>query len=385
MKRALYSTYGFLTDFFSGSKRKRLIFFSALLVIFVIGVMFPYIIRNYLNSFIFNDMGKYRGHVEYVSINLFSGAYALYNFKVVRKTSNKGIPFFKTEKFLVYANVRALLNGNISFSAELVRPQLNFLDAKREQDRQTGEGGTWLEAIESIVPANLAEIDVSEGTLTFANMDSEPAVDIKVENIAISVTNLTNLKDLLGKKVAKAEISGKVLKHGSASVDIAFNPSNYADFDFKLEAYNIHLKQANDLFRAYAKLDFEDGVGEIFSEISGGNGAISGYIKPLFKDINILSWSQDVEEQEDNLIQFAWEGLIGFFNALFTNYSTDKFATEIEIKGTVDNIGFDMFHAVWGIIKNAFGDAMEAGIESKNGEIGKHSADPDQLTNKPDQ
>lgn len=349
-------------------KRKRWFYacLAAVALLLAVALALPVAARFYLNQYVLNDMGEYRGHVEDIQLHWLKGAYVLNNLKVLRKGSEKDTPFFQVEELRFSLSLSDIVRGDFAFSAWLKKPALNFMDARREEDRQTGKGGNWLDAVESIVPETLSRIDIEDGVLTFKNPDSQPKVDVRADKLNAVVRNMTNVENKTGDKVARAQLTGRVLKQGEVAVDVDFDPNSFNDFDFKLEATDLHLDNLNDVSRVYASLDFESGQGEIYSEINAADGQIDGYVKPMFSDINILSWEQDVEEQGDNPVQFLWEGLAGGIKTAFTSFSSGKFATKIDLSGSIERAEMSATQAFFEIVKNAFVQPLKSGFASED-------------------
>src|SRR5690606_40130375 len=89
----------------------------------------------------------------------------------------------------------------------------------------------------------------------------------------------------------------------------------------------IDLTRANDLLRAYAKLDVEQGSGDFVMELKARDGQLDGYAKPLFRNVEIFNSKSDVEQEGKNPLQIAWEALAGGIQNLFKNQHFDQFAT----------------------------------------------------------
>ncbi len=334
-----------------------------LILVMAVYVAAPYLIKNYLNDNVLRDMGDYQGHVEDVDVNLLRGSYALRDVYMYRKEGNSEIPFFYVDSFFIALSWDALIEGEILVSARLVDPEVNFLDAEQEQNRQTGKGTNWLRVFEETLPTTLHELEISNGSITFQNFDTDPKVNVYARNIDARVTNLTNVKDRNGERVATADVNGIILENAPISASAEFDPFNFDDFLFASEVRKIALQHINDFAKAYGNIDFASGKGELFVELKAENGRLSGYIKPLFEDVNIMSWRQDVERQNDNPLQLAWEGVLGFFQALLTSPKTDKVATEVNIEGTISETEISSVQAFFGLIKNAFIDAVESNFE----------------------
>ena len=329
----------------------------------LVGVLAPFLIRYHLNQNVFRDMGNYTGKVEDVDVKWLSGAYRLENLVLWRKGGNQEVPFFRVESLLIGLSWDAILNGAILAGVVVENAELNFLDAKLAEKRQSGKGTDWLDVLEELLPTTLHRVEINRSRITFQNFDAEPAVDIQARDIEALITNLTNVKDRDGQRVATAKLNAKILGNASIEAQAHFDPFDFNDFIFAAEVQQIDLTRVNNLTAYYANVDFASGHGSIFAELTAREGKLSGYVKPLLEDVDVVSWEQDVKEQGDNPLQLLWEGAIGFIKTLFTNSKTQQFATQIDIEGTLDEAEIKSWKAVFGVIRNAFVEAVDARFE----------------------
>jgi len=116
----------------------------------------------------------------------------------------------------------------------------------------------------------------------------------------------------------------------------------------------------NDFFLAYAKVDVEKGVFNVYSELAIDDGMIAGYVKPLALDVKIVSWEND-KQKPLNLI---WQSIVGFFVEVFSNQKKDQFATKVEIEGDLNNPETKVWPTVWNVYKNAFVKAFEMNTDN---------------------
>lgn len=334
---------------------------ATIVALFVlVGVLSPLLIQYHLNHNLFRDMGNYTGRVEDVDVSWLSGSYRLEDLVLWRKGGNQDVPFFRVDSLSIGLSWDAILHGAILASAVIDDAELNFLDANREEKRQSGQGTNWLDVVEELLPATLHRLEVRNSQVTFQNFDTEPKVDIKARDIEALVTNLTNVKDEEGRRVATAKLEAKMLGDAPLKAEAEFDPFDFNDFVFAAELREVNLTNVNNFTTNYVNVDFAGGHGSVFVELTASDGKLSGYVKPLLEDVNIASWEQDVEQQGDNPLQLLWEGGLGLLKTLFTNSETKQFATQIEIKGTLDEAKIDSWQAVWGVVRNAFVDALDA-------------------------
>ncbi len=53
------------------------------------------------------------------------------------------------------------------------------------------------------------------------------------------------------------------------------------------------MTRMNDLFRAYGRFDVSAGRFFLYSELDAKDGLVTGYVKPLFKDLKVYDKGQD--------------------------------------------------------------------------------------------
>lgn len=333
------------------------------LAIITLYIIAPFIIKHYLNHRVLNHMGAYSGRVESVELALLRGEYLLKDLKIRRQQSHHRVDFFTVKEFAIALSWEGLRHRQILSRVKLTKPELIFLDANKKEDQQTGEGTNWLDVFESILPVTLHELVIADGIIRLQNLDTKPTVNIAIEDIDAELSNLTNVKDAAGRRVAKAALTGQLFGDSPLSAKAEFDPFNFNDFEFAADAQGIRIDRLNDFGQAYAKIDFKSGHGEVFIELSAHQRQLRGYIKPLFEDIKVLSWSQDVKQQGDNPLQLIWEAGWQLLSALVTNLESNKLATQIDIKGSLEEVDASSWQATLGVLHNAFISALRSRYE----------------------
>jgi hypothetical protein len=349
-------------------RRSRIILLWSLaaVVIALIGlrIALPSIVRHELNQRM-DRMGEYHGHVEDVDLSLWRGAYSLDGLKIVKVSGKVPVPLLSTPHMDIHLSWRALIHGAIRASVEFERPVLNFVDGNGGAGSQAGTGVDWRAQLQQLVPIRLDEVKVTDGTVTFRNFVSSPRVDIKATDVDAVVTNLTNADRSGGRRVADMHATAQVLGEAPLETSASFDPlGNAVDFTFKLRVLHIDLTKLNDLARAYARLDFESGKGDFVMELNARDGRLDGYAKPLFHDMRIFSWKQDVEQEHENPFEVAWQALAQGITSIFTNHEKDQFATRVPISGSIDDKKIGTWRAIVNVLHNAFVKAYTPQLEN---------------------
>ncbi len=148
---------------------------------------------------------------------------------------------------------------------------------------------------------------------------------------------------------------------GPTEIEFAFRPETKGpDFDLKVRIENTDMRTMNDLFRAYGKFDVVAGIFSLYSEIKVRQGKIEGYVKPLFRDINVYDQRQD---REKSVFRKLYEGLVGGIAGLLQNRPREEVATETSISGDIESPQASTWETVLRLIQNAFFKAILPGFE----------------------
>lgn len=75
---------------------------------------------------------------------------------------------------------------------------------------------------------------------------------------------------------------------------------------------------------------------------------ISGYVKPLFKDLKVYDKRQDKDKK---LFRKLYEGLVGGISKLLENRPRDEVATQADISGKVEDPESSTWEVVARLIK----------------------------------
>lgn len=324
----------------------------------------PLLVRNYLNDKL-ADMGDYRGQITDVDLAWWRGAYTINGLNIVKTTGKVPVPFLEAPLIDLSVSWRSLWYDHaVVAEVTFVRPQLNFVDGGNKQTSQTGQGTDWRQQLEKLLPITLNEVRIDSGTLTFRNFTSKPPVNLKATRLDASIRNLTNVQDLKGRRDARFEGKARLLGDASVESNATFDPfSDFDDFQFRLRATGIQLRQLNDFASAYGKFDFNAGHGDLVIEAEAQKGRLHGYIKPLLRDVDVFNWQQDVKNEDKSFFRSIWEALVGGSETVLKNQRKNQFATRVELSGSVHKSDISAFEAFLQILRNGFIQAFNARYE----------------------
>lgn len=335
------------------------------LLLLVLHLALPYLVLNYLNDKM-ADMGDYRGHVEDVDIAWWRGAYRVEGLLIEKKDRQMGAPLFSAPGIDIAVSWAALLRereviGEVVFE----RPKLNFVDGGDKGESQTGEGVDWREQLEAMIPITLNEVRVIDGQIAFRNFTTDPPVNVYASNVDASVYNLTTTaEEGSDGRVAKLDGTGKLFNQAPLEMRATFDPlSDWENFELELRVTGVQLTKLNDFSQAYANFDFKEGTGDLVLEAEATDSQLSGYIKPLLRDVQVFDYEQDIANKEKGLLRGIWEAVVGTTEDLLKNKEQNQFATRVELSGSIKDADVSPFQAFIAVLRNGFIEAFSARFE----------------------
>jgi hypothetical protein len=202
------------------------------------------------------------------------------------------------------------------------------------------------------------EVSIVESELGFVNKNDKPNYRLFFTHVEIQLTNFSNQ---LAEGAMVVRVSGKFMGSGQTVVGGAFRPEvNGPDFALAASIENTDMQRMNPLLRAHGNFDVVRGFFSVYTEMRVKNGAVQGYVKPLFKEMDVYDAHQ---EREKNLFQKVYEGLVGGVSKLLENIPRDEVATKADISGRLENPQASTWQVLVNLIRNAIFEAILPGFE----------------------
>jgi len=116
----------------------------------------------------------------------------------------------------------------------------------------------------------------------------------------------------------------------------------------------------NPLLRQYGKFDVVEGKFSLYSELHGKGGRVTGYVKPLFKDVKAFDPEQD---RDKGFVKRMYERLVTGVSKILKNPPRDEVATKVDVGGRIDQPNTSTLQAIANLLRNAFIEAILPGLE----------------------
>lgn len=204
----------------------------------------------------------------------------------------------------------------------------------------------------------IAQLRVRNSEVGVINRTVSPPFRVFFTGVNLDVENVSNQR---AEGAGKINLTGRFMGSGRTDAAMSVRPSPAGpDFDLMLKLENTDMKTMNPLLRQYGKFDVVDGKFSLYSEMRGKGGKVSGYVKPLFKDVKAYDPEQD---RDKGFVKKLYERLVTGVSKLLKNPPRDEVATKVDVAGRLDQPNTSTLQAILNLLRNAFVEAILPGLE----------------------
>jgi hypothetical protein len=337
------------TQFFFRTRR-GIILLSVIAILIIFRLFLPLIVKNYVNKTL-NRIPGYHGWVDDIDISLYRGAYVIDGLHLFKNGNNK--PMLDFPKTDISIEWRALFHGKIVSEIEMVHPVFNYyITANKLSSKESPDADDWTKALHKLVPFKINRYTVEDGKFLYADIVESPDINLAIEKISLTATNLGNVVDK--SKTLPSDVKVQAVSFGNGDLNITANMNllkKIPDMDVNVSLKNSDVRALNSLSLATAGFDFEKGHFELYSEFAINNGYLKGYFKPMFNDIKIID---SLGKPNSSVLKRVWEGVITFLGFVLKNKPKDSFATKVPIEGDLNNPDIKLWKLITNTFRNGF-------------------------------
>jgi hypothetical protein len=216
-----------------------------------------------------------------------------------------------------------------------------------------------------VLVVNVKRGKVLASELGFVNKSAKPDYRVFFADLNADLDNFsTQLSELRGGD-AVVKVTGRLMGTGRSVIAGTFRPEKpNPDFNLDVQIIKTNMKSFNDVLRAYGDLDLAKGDMSFFSELSIKNGRVDGYVKPIFKDVEVYDPAQDNDKAWTKKV---YEAVVGGVIELLKNPQRQQVAADTDLSGPIPNPRADTWQIVGTLIQNAFFKAILPGLEREYG------------------
>ena len=202
-------------------------------------------------------------------------------------------------------------------------------------------------------------VRVTESEVGVIDKSSDPPFRVFLTAVNLDIENVTNQKS---EGLGKMKLTGRFMGSGRTSAQLTIPDPKGPDFDFALQVEDVDMRAMNPLLKRYGKFDVVQGNFSLYSELKGRKGTVTGYVKPLFKDVKAYDPEQD---RDKSFVKRLYERLVTGVSKLLKNPPREEVATKIDVGGRIDQPQTSTIQAVLNLLRNAFIKAIMPGLEQE--------------------
>lgn len=340
------------------NKGVKITIISLLIILIAARVAAPYLIVKYVNKTLCGDIEGYCGSIEDVDLSLIRGAYVIQGIELNQLDNNIEIPFVAVDEVDISLQWKALFKGAIEAEIEFLKPNINIAKEKNTEEIQAGQGVDWRKVVKELVPISINRLAVIDGKISYKEPDAEPKVDIYLDDINVEVTNLSNADNMEGTLISDIKLNAFALNHAAITGEGRVDPfSEKGSFDINVQLSDLKIKEFNEYIRKAIKVDVQKGTFDLYTEVKADNGKLSGYAKPLVKNLSFLELP---EEKNNKFFNKIWEGVLDITANVFqNNKDEEQIASNIVINGSLQSPDVEVFTTIRYLLRNAFIEGLK--------------------------
>jgi hypothetical protein len=201
---------------------------------------------------------------------------------------------------------------------------------------------------------------VRKSRLGYINRAANPVYRVFFTDMDVDIQNLSSH---FKNGPARGRATGRFMGSGPTQIEAAFRPeSKGPDFNLVLSIEDTDMRRMNDLFRAYGNFDVVKGAFSFYSDLTVRAGKIDGYVKPMFRDMDVYDRRQD---HDKSVFRKLYESLVGGLSGLLTNRPREEVATKTTVSGDIESPQTNTWEIVGRLVQNAFFRAILPGFDKE--------------------
>jgi hypothetical protein len=214
-------------------------------------------------------------------------------------------------------------------------------------------------ANEPTMELRVNRVDVTKSTFVVVNRAASPEYRLELTDAELTLENLSNQR-IEGAAVAK--LKGRFMD-GEAHASLAVRPRKGGyDMDLSARVEDADMARMNNFVHDYGGFNVAAGEMSVFTELKVENGAVTGYVKPLFRDVKV-GVPEGEPEPPKSIGQRLYQSAVGLAAKILKNRPRKEVATVVTITGRADQPVYSMWNAVGHLLQNAFIKAILPGFD----------------------
>lgn len=353
--------------------RWRQVVLWTIVVLVLLRVLAPWVLTLIANRALANG-DEIRGSISGLTLHLLTCDYTVHGLELrERRDDERWHPLLEIDHIHSDLAWGPLLRGALMGHVTVHRPVLHMVGEKAPSvdaipvppTRPVGDrpaAPAWQDALRTVVRVRLTAIDIVDGQIRYH--DPRHQLETAIEHITARIEELVIPEPALTHR-CPFHLSARTPGHGTLVVDgdadiLAKAPT----FLVRARLEGVDLPALNPLTRHFSNLTFDDGSFEGYTELVADGRRVGGYLKVLFRQLEIGSFGDSDPEAS---VGIFWGAVVKLAEDILENEELKQHAARIPLSGELDEPEVDVWTAIGTALRNAFIRGLTPGFESTNG------------------
>lgn len=350
----------FRFDFFKSKPLATDVLVFVATILLIIRAVLPIFILHYALKQL-NQIPEYKADIQDLSLHLYKGGYVLKKIDLKKINGNIPVPFFAADTVELTLQWKALLKGALVGQIIMENPTLNFVYEPNSKNQQLTINQQWQDAVKNLFPLNFNRIILNNGQIHLRSYTSKPKYDLYIKNVQAQVDNMKNVERNHKTLFSSLNASGQTLDGAPLKLHVDFNPfAKQPTFDLTMELKNLQIPAINPILQNYTHNIVKQGLFSLYVETAAANGKITGYAKPMLKNVRV----DEPKEKNKSPVQALYKAVMQAAVKILENPKTKMIAAKIPISGNIENPDTSIWSTIFSLLKNAFIRALLPGVDN---------------------
>lgn len=211
--------------------------------------------------------------------------------------------------------------------------------------------------LRKVTPLDVDHIDIVDGQVAFIDVSRPERPELWLHDLQLSVENLTTRLHLAEGRPVLLTATGTLANSGTVSIFITADPFEKGlTFSGRASVVALQTSELYKFIEPATKLQVPHGTVDIFVEFDCRNGALTGGVKPVLKNVEVRPGSKNPWT-----VLKAWASDVAL--RIFSDRVQERnaVATVLPIKGSLTDPDLQLWPAIFGVMRNAFVEGLTSG------------------------
>jgi len=300
--------------------------------------------------------------------------YALTHLKIMKQSAggNKD-PYVYIDKIEFGVYGREVLHLHLVATMEINKLRVNLIaaDSKSEEQLDTGIPD-FQEKLSGVFPLTVDRVELKDAEIMFTDKTNKDFPKVWIHALDGTLENLATRAALSRGEPTSIAISGKIQDTGELSAFITADPlAKGLFFAGRAMVNNFELKEISGVMASKSGLTVEQGTLDLFAEFDCRAGKLSGGIKPVLKNVEVVQGKPGIKNKIKAVLADAAVHLV-------SDRVGDRqaVATVIPISGDINAPDVQIWPTIAGVIRNAFVIGVSESFERLPAPKANHDQSP---------